>query len=149
MFHQAVPSELLMCTSTRLKTVLFGGVTLWLNSSLLLSLRSCFSQVRYRADWSTETAFSSILISPRMLTDHMPDAVLRALNGLTSERPFSLCPSALNNSQHNTVWPEPQMDSFSSMLSLLLFIHKPSDFLPTWSWLTSALHKYLGRKADN
>ncbi|KAG8008947.1 Sn1-specific diacylglycerol lipase beta [Nibea albiflora] len=67
------------------------------------SRRSCFSKVRYRADWSNEMAFRSILISPRMLADHMPDAVLRALNSLTSERPFSLCPSSLNNSQHNTI----------------------------------------------
>ncbi|XP_028989235.1 diacylglycerol lipase-beta [Betta splendens] len=65
--------------------------------------RSCFSQVRYRAEWSNEMAFRSILISPRMLTDHMPDAVLRALNSLTSERPYFLCPSASNNSQHNTI----------------------------------------------
>lgn len=67
------------------------------------SRRSCFSHVRYRAEWSNEMAFRSILISPRMLTDHMPDVVLRALNSLTSERPFSLCPSALSNSQHNTI----------------------------------------------
>ncbi|XP_051794981.1 diacylglycerol lipase-beta isoform X2 [Acanthochromis polyacanthus] len=67
------------------------------------SRRSCFSQVRYRADWSNEMAFRSILISPRMLADHMPDAVLRALNSLTSDRPFSLCPSSLNNSQQNTI----------------------------------------------
>ncbi|XP_034426548.1 sn1-specific diacylglycerol lipase beta [Hippoglossus hippoglossus] len=67
------------------------------------SRRSCFSQVRYRAEWSNEMAFRSILISPRMLSDHMPDAVLRALNSLTSERPFSLCPSSRNISQHNTI----------------------------------------------
>ncbi|XP_035002103.1 diacylglycerol lipase-beta [Hippoglossus stenolepis] len=67
------------------------------------SRRSCFSQVRYRAEWSNEMAFRSILISPRMLSDHMPDAVLRALNSLTSERPFSLCPSSRNVSQHNTI----------------------------------------------
>ncbi|XP_060950815.1 diacylglycerol lipase-beta [Limanda limanda] len=67
------------------------------------SRRSCFSQVRYRAEWANEMAFRSILISPRMLSDHMPDAVLRALNSLTSERPFSLCPSSVNISQHNTI----------------------------------------------
>ncbi|XP_072312392.1 diacylglycerol lipase-beta isoform X2 [Eucyclogobius newberryi] len=55
--------------------------------------RSCLARVRYRADWSNEMAFRSVLISPRMLTDHMPDMVLRALQSLT-ERPFSLCPSA-------------------------------------------------------
>ncbi|XP_040031950.1 diacylglycerol lipase-beta [Gasterosteus aculeatus] len=67
------------------------------------SRRSCFSQVRYRADWSNEMAFRSILISPRMLADHMPDAVLQALKSLTSERPFSLCPSSLNSNQHHAV----------------------------------------------
>ncbi|KAL6094627.1 daglb [Pungitius sinensis] len=67
------------------------------------SRRSCFSQVRFRADWSNEMAFRSILISPRMLADHMPDAVLQALKSLTSERPFSLCPSSLNSNQHNGV----------------------------------------------
>ncbi|XP_035998423.1 diacylglycerol lipase-beta [Fundulus heteroclitus] len=62
--------------------------------------RSCFSQVRYRADWSSEMAFRSILISPRMLVDHMPDAVLRALNSLCSDGPFSLCPSSSSDNPH-------------------------------------------------
>lgn len=66
-------------------------------------LRSCFSQVRYRADWSNDMAFRSILISPRMLTDHMPDIVLRALGTLTKDKPFSLCPSSLSDSQHNAI----------------------------------------------
>nr|XP_020442973.1 sn1-specific diacylglycerol lipase beta [Monopterus albus] len=64
--------------------------------------RSCFSQVNYRVEWSSAMAFRSILISPSMLSDHMPDAVLHALNSLTRDRPFSLCPSSLN-SQHNTI----------------------------------------------
>ncbi|KAM9817178.1 diacylglycerol lipase-beta [Neosynchiropus ocellatus] len=66
------------------------------------SRRSCFSQVRYRAEWSNETAFHSILISPRMLSDHMPDAVLRALHSLTKDKPFFLCPSS-SGTQHSTV----------------------------------------------
>lgn len=65
--------------------------------------RSCFSQVRYRADWSDESAFRSILISPRMLVDHMPDVVMGALKSLTSENAFPLCPSSVSGSQHNTV----------------------------------------------
>ncbi|XP_008313273.1 sn1-specific diacylglycerol lipase beta [Cynoglossus semilaevis] len=65
--------------------------------------RSWFSQARYHADWSRETEFLSILISPRMLADHMPDVVLRALNSLTTERPIALCSSNLNDSQHNTI----------------------------------------------
>lgn len=65
--------------------------------------RSCFSRVRYRADWSSEMSFRSVLISPRMLTDHMPDVVLRALLSLTNERPFSLCPSTAAHDQHNPI----------------------------------------------
>ncbi|XP_031699866.1 sn1-specific diacylglycerol lipase beta [Anarrhichthys ocellatus] len=67
------------------------------------SRRSCLSQVRYRAEWSTEMAFRSILISPRMLADHLPDTVLHALKSLSSDRPFSLCPSSLNGNQHNAI----------------------------------------------
>ncbi|KAI4904752.1 hypothetical protein NFI96_025111 [Prochilodus magdalenae] len=67
------------------------------------SRRHCFSQVRYRAEWSTETAFRSVLISPRMMADHMPDLVLQALRSLTSDRPFSLCPSSLSNSHLNVI----------------------------------------------
>lgn len=67
------------------------------------SRRSCFSPVRYRADWSNEMSFRSVLISPRMLADHMPDAMLRALTSLTRDRPFSLCPSSSNNTNHNPV----------------------------------------------
>uniref|UniRef100_A0A8B9KWK8 Diacylglycerol lipase-beta n=1 Tax=Astyanax mexicanus TaxID=7994 RepID=A0A8B9KWK8_ASTMX len=65
--------------------------------------RHCFSQVRYRAEWSSEMAFRSVLISPRMIADHMPDVVLRALHSLTSDRPFSLCPSSLSNSHLNVI----------------------------------------------
>ncbi|XP_029954841.1 sn1-specific diacylglycerol lipase beta-like [Salarias fasciatus] len=67
------------------------------------SRRSCFSTVRYRADWSNEMNFRSILISPRMLTDHMPDVLLRALNSLTCERPYSLCPSHTSGSHQQNV----------------------------------------------
>ncbi|TNN24187.1 hypothetical protein EYF80_065690 [Liparis tanakae] len=48
-------------------------------------------------------AFRSVMISPRMLADHMPAAVLQALKSLTSEKPFNLCPSSLNGNQHNVV----------------------------------------------
>ncbi|OCT61590.1 diacylglycerol lipase-beta [Xenopus laevis] len=42
----------------------------------------CFSDVKHSASWSKETSFSSIYISPRMITDHMPDIVLKALRSL-------------------------------------------------------------------
>ncbi|XP_012670112.2 diacylglycerol lipase-beta [Clupea harengus] len=66
--------------------------------------RSCFSQPRYRAEWaSSDAAFRSVLISPRMLVDHMPDAVLRALQSLGSARGFSFCPSSMSNSHLNVI----------------------------------------------
>ncbi|XP_015281684.1 PREDICTED: sn1-specific diacylglycerol lipase beta [Gekko japonicus] len=47
--------------------------------------RWCTSDVKYSASWSKETAFGNILISPKMITDHMPDVVLKALNSLAEE----------------------------------------------------------------
>lgn len=74
------------------------------DSSLSLSVhRHCFSQVRYRAEWSSETSFRNVLISPRMIADHMPDVVLRALCSLTREQPFALCPSSMSNSHLNVI----------------------------------------------
>ncbi|XP_058671818.1 diacylglycerol lipase-beta isoform X1 [Ammospiza caudacuta] len=49
------------------------------------SKRLCSSDIKYMARWSNETVFSSILISPKMITDHMPDVVLKALNSLSQE----------------------------------------------------------------
>ncbi|XP_044159534.1 diacylglycerol lipase-beta [Bufo gargarizans] len=46
----------------------------------------CFSDVKYSARWSKETSFNSIYISPRMITDHMPDIVQNALRSLCQER---------------------------------------------------------------
>ncbi|XP_025938793.1 sn1-specific diacylglycerol lipase beta isoform X4 [Apteryx rowi] len=50
------------------------------------SRRLCSSDIKYTASWSKETVFSSILISPKMITDHMPDVVLKALNSLAQEQ---------------------------------------------------------------
>uniref|UniRef100_A0A673J2K4 Sn1-specific diacylglycerol lipase beta-like n=1 Tax=Sinocyclocheilus rhinocerous TaxID=307959 RepID=A0A673J2K4_9TELE len=47
----------------------------------------------YRAEWSSETSFRNVLISPRMIADHMPDVVLHALRSLTREQPFAVCPN--------------------------------------------------------
>uniref|UniRef100_A0A673J2F9 Sn1-specific diacylglycerol lipase beta-like n=1 Tax=Sinocyclocheilus rhinocerous TaxID=307959 RepID=A0A673J2F9_9TELE len=65
--------------------------------------RHCFSQVRYRAEWSSETSFRNVLISPRMIADHMPDVVLHALRSLTREQPFAVCPSSMSNSHLNVI----------------------------------------------
>lgn len=67
------------------------------------SRRSCFAQVRYRAEWSSEMAFRNVLISPRMLADHMPDVVLRALQSLARDRGYTLCPSTMSNSHLNVI----------------------------------------------
>ncbi|XP_077131153.1 diacylglycerol lipase-beta [Ranitomeya variabilis] len=63
----------------------------------------CFSDVKYNARWSKETSFSSIYISPRMITDHMPDIVLSALRSLCQERsgcgPCQTTPQTLRTNQ--------------------------------------------------
>lgn len=66
------------------------------------SRRPCFSQVRYRAEWCSEASFRNVLISPKMIKDHMPDVVLRALQSLT-QQPFTLCPSSSSNSHLNVI----------------------------------------------
>ncbi|XP_029433550.1 sn1-specific diacylglycerol lipase beta [Rhinatrema bivittatum] len=48
--------------------------------------RFCCSEVAYSAKWCKETAFTSIFISPKMLTDHMPDVVIKALRSLSQDR---------------------------------------------------------------
>lgn len=40
---------------------------------------SCYTS-QYTARWAQESEFSKILISPKMLTDHMPDILMRALD---------------------------------------------------------------------
>uniref|UniRef100_A0A8C8F5A7 Diacylglycerol lipase-beta n=1 Tax=Oncorhynchus tshawytscha TaxID=74940 RepID=A0A8C8F5A7_ONCTS len=67
--------------------------------------RRCFKcfWLSYRVEWSSETVFRSVLISPRMMADHMPDAVLLSLRSLTQDRPFNLCPSSLSNSHLNVI----------------------------------------------
>lgn len=67
------------------------------------SRRSCFSEVKYRAVWSSEASFCSVLISPKMITDHMPDLVLKALNSLTQDSPFIFCPTPRNNASNLNV----------------------------------------------
>ncbi|XP_067912708.1 diacylglycerol lipase-beta isoform X2 [Heterodontus francisci] len=55
----------------------------------------CFSQVKYHAAWCDASSFSNILISPKMIMDHMPDLVFKVLQELTQEAPFILCPTPL------------------------------------------------------
>ena len=41
--------------------------------------RTCCGESGYTASWARPEVFEEILVSPRMLTDHMPDAVFKAL----------------------------------------------------------------------
>ncbi|KAG2455682.1 DGLB lipase, partial [Polypterus senegalus] len=59
--------------------------------------RSCFSDVKYHAAWAEQHSFCSVLISPKMITDHMPDVVLKALTGLTQDSRYFFCPTSRNN----------------------------------------------------
>ncbi|XP_059976586.1 diacylglycerol lipase-beta isoform X1 [Mesoplodon densirostris] len=47
---------------------------------------SCCPAARYSVKWSHESEFSKILIGPKMLTDHMPDILMRALDSVVSDR---------------------------------------------------------------
>ncbi|XP_042636969.1 diacylglycerol lipase-beta [Orycteropus afer afer] len=55
--------------------------------------RFCCSASHYTAKWSHESEFSRILIGPKMLTDHMPDVLMRALDRVVSDR--AACVSCL------------------------------------------------------
>uniref|UniRef100_A0A8C5UPP2 Diacylglycerol lipase-beta n=1 Tax=Microcebus murinus TaxID=30608 RepID=A0A8C5UPP2_MICMU len=54
----------------------------------------CCSAAQYSAKWSHEAEFSKILIGPKMLTDHMPDILMRALDSVVSDRVACIsCPA--------------------------------------------------------
>lgn len=56
--------------------------------------RFCRSAARYSARWSHESQFSKILIGPKMLTDHMPDILMKALDSVVSGRAgYAFCPA--------------------------------------------------------
>ncbi|KAL3876663.1 hypothetical protein ACJMK2_034468 [Sinanodonta woodiana] len=46
------------------------------------SARSCFGVPDYYAVWSRPEEFTEVIVSPKMLSDHFPDAVMRALQQL-------------------------------------------------------------------
>ncbi|KYO30636.1 sn1-specific diacylglycerol lipase beta [Alligator mississippiensis] len=62
--------------------------------------RWCSSDIKYTARWSKETVFRNILISPKMITDHMPDVVLKALNSLSQDK--ASCISCQTQDDFNT-----------------------------------------------
>nr|XP_055196780.1 diacylglycerol lipase-beta isoform X2 [Nyctereutes procyonoides] len=56
--------------------------------------RFCRAAAQYCARWSHESQFSKILIGPKMLTDHMPDVLMKALDSVVADRAaFLLCPA--------------------------------------------------------
>ncbi|KAF7243033.1 Sn1-specific diacylglycerol lipase beta [Varanus komodoensis] len=63
----------------------------------------CSSDVQYTAGWSKETAFGNILISPKMITDHLPEMVLTALNNLVQANAPCLSCGAPGDSSTNIV----------------------------------------------
>ncbi|XP_058892402.1 diacylglycerol lipase-beta isoform X2 [Kogia breviceps] len=55
---------------------------------------SCYAAAQYSVKWSHESEFSKILIGPKMLTDHMPDILMRALDSVVSGRAACVsCPT--------------------------------------------------------
>ncbi|XP_033734525.1 sn1-specific diacylglycerol lipase beta-like isoform X2 [Pecten maximus] len=48
--------------------------------------RSCFASPAYFAEWKTPADFQEILVSPDMLTDHLPDNVWKALVQLADKQ---------------------------------------------------------------
>ncbi|GCB63791.1 hypothetical protein scyTo_0007438 [Scyliorhinus torazame] len=78
----------------------FHGPQLFLPGKIIYIVKEpstgsfCFSQAKYHASWSDASSFSNILISPRMITDHMPDLLFDLLKDLTQEAPFILCPTS-------------------------------------------------------
>lgn len=62
-------------------------------SSASVCLRFCGAAARYSARWAHESQFSKILIGPKMLTDHMPDVLMKALDSVVSDRAaYVFCP---------------------------------------------------------
>ncbi|XP_053410470.1 diacylglycerol lipase-beta isoform X2 [Nycticebus coucang] len=54
----------------------------------------CCSTAQYSAKWSHEAEFSKILIGPKMLTDHVPDVLMRALDSVVSNTAACIsCPA--------------------------------------------------------
>ncbi|XP_051695029.2 diacylglycerol lipase-beta isoform X4 [Oryctolagus cuniculus] len=54
----------------------------------------CCSATQYGVRWAHEAEFSRILIGPKMLTDHMPDVLMRALDSVVADRALCVsCPA--------------------------------------------------------
>ncbi|XP_016069105.1 PREDICTED: sn1-specific diacylglycerol lipase beta, partial [Miniopterus natalensis] len=54
---------------------------------------SCYTS-QYSARWAHESEFSKILISPKMLTDHIPGILMKALDRVVSDRAVCIsCPA--------------------------------------------------------
>ncbi|KAI8506667.1 hypothetical protein Bbelb_160940 [Branchiostoma belcheri] len=60
---------------------------------------SCLSQPTYGAVWVDNGHFSNIIVNPKMLSDHMPDAVMKALDQLVQVQARGLQPFLQRRSQ--------------------------------------------------
>ncbi|KAK3601848.1 hypothetical protein CHS0354_041771 [Potamilus streckersoni] len=65
------------------------------------SARSCFGIPDYYAMWSRPEEFTEVIVSPKMLSDHLPDVVMRALQQLEEKNyaprpPSTQPPTALS-----------------------------------------------------
>ena len=62
----------------------FCSMMLFMAKHILFS-RTCCGIPDYYAVWSQHEEFGEVLVSPKMLSDHFPDAVLRALEQLSDK----------------------------------------------------------------
>ena len=74
--------------------VIITAEATWLNNCFLNNLlycltllpcRRCFGEPTYKAAWARAEAFDEIIVSPKMITDHLPDVVIRALEQLADQ----------------------------------------------------------------
>ena len=58
-------------------------------SLFFVSFSNCLGVPVYTAAWAQPEVFTEIIVSPKMVSDHLPDAVFRALTQL-NEKNFRL-----------------------------------------------------------
>lgn len=63
--------------------------------------RGCFEEPSYFAEWKDAKDFTEILVCPEMVTDHMPDRVLKSLKHLSAKNftPRSRKPGSPDDTQ--------------------------------------------------
>ena len=64
---------------------------------------SFFDEPTYDAAWARADVFDEVLVSPKMLTDHMPDIVSKALEQLADRNYAPRHVVNIRKSQHNVI----------------------------------------------